>query len=44
MWEEESGRGVLLIAALAARAGPWMGGDGKDVWADSLTTPPAYAA
>ncbi|MET8707149.1 MULTISPECIES: ATP-binding protein [Streptomyces] len=44
VWEEESGRGVLLIAALAARCGTVMRRDGKDVWADILTTPPAYAA
>ncbi|WP_405413320.1 ATP-binding protein [Streptomyces rubiginosohelvolus] len=41
---EESGRGVLLIAALAAQCGTVTRRDGKDVWADiRTTTTPAYA-
>ncbi|MFC8623176.1 ATP-binding protein [Streptomyces anulatus] len=43
-WSEKSGRGVLLIAALAAQCGTVMRQDGKDVWADIRATPPAYAA
>ncbi|WP_432022838.1 ATP-binding protein [Streptomyces parvus] len=43
-WSEESGRGVQLIAALAAQCGTVTRRDGKDVWADiRTTTTPAYA-
>ncbi|WP_103531560.1 ATP-binding protein [Streptomyces sp. SM11] len=42
-WSEESGRGVLLIAALAAQCGTVMRRDGKDVWADIRTTAPVPA-
>ncbi|MDJ1644723.1 ATP-binding protein [Streptomyces pakalii] len=43
-WSEESGRGVQLIAALAAQCGTVTRRDGKDVWADiRTTTTSAYA-
>ncbi|MFJ9620758.1 ATP-binding protein [Streptomyces sp. NPDC101181] len=43
-WDEEGGRGILLISALAAQCGTVVRRDGKDVWADILASTPAHAA